>query len=189
VKRDAEGYYELTPLGKSILAIFPSIRFLLKHRDYFLAHDLSYLPQDYTERIGELSSGEYVNHVSLVLELIKAVISKARKYVLLVSDQPIVVGNVGSSFYTRDIPVRLLGEQNIDRNIVAGIKSALSRAEVATVEQIRVAMAINENLAGVCFPGIGGKIDFAAGFSGSDPRFLTWCKDLFEFYWNKSRKI
>jgi predicted transcriptional regulator len=43
-------------------------------------------------------------------------------------------------------------------------------------------MAINEKVAGVCFPGLDGKIDFGVGFIGSDHAFRSWSRDLFEHY-------
>jgi predicted transcriptional regulator len=173
-----------------MLSLFPGIRFLSRYKDYFLSHDLSFLPKGYVERIGELSAGDYVNHLSLVLEHIKTVISKGREYVWLISDQPIVVGaSIGTSFFSRDLPVRLIGEQTIDRKVLTETKSALSHSEIAGLQEVKIAMAINETFAGVCFPGTNGKIDFSAGFSGKDPQFRAWCCDLFEHYWAKSKKL
>jgi predicted transcriptional regulator len=190
IKKDAQGFYETTSLGKLILNLFPSIEFLPRYKDYFLSHDLSFLPKGYVERIGELSGVEYVNHLSLVLKLIKTVISTGREYVLLISDQPIIVGgSIGASFHSRELPVRLIGEQTIDRKIIAETKLALPNSEVRTLQEVRIAMAINEAMAGVCFAGINGKIDFSAGFSGKDQELRSWCCDLFEYFWSKSRRV
>lgn len=177
-------------MGKAVLSIFPSIQFILANKQYFLSHDLTFLPRGFTGRAGELSSGEIVNHFSLVLELIKKVISTGREYVWLISDQPMVVGlSIGPNFSSRNVPVRLIAEPNIDRKVVDEIKSSLSRSEIATLSEVKLAMAMNETMAGICFPGLDGKIDFSSGFSGVDPLFRAWCSDLFEHYWTKSRKI
>jgi len=48
-------------------------------------------------------------------------------------------------------------------------------------------IALNEEMAGVCFRQIGGRIDYA-GFFGSDPTFHNWVKDLFMYYWNKATR-
>lgn len=117
-------------LGKAIQNLFPGIEFVLKHKDFFLTHDLIFLPQGFLERIGELSDAQYINHVSQVLEHIKSTISGAREYVWLISDQPIVTGTIGSSFYSRDLPVRLIAEPTIDRKIIAETKSALTHSEI-----------------------------------------------------------
>ncbi len=47
---------------------------------------------------------------------------------------------------------------------------------------------MNEKIAGVCIPDLKGKIDFNSGFRGmSDTEFHNWCRDLFEYYWSKSK--
>jgi predicted transcriptional regulator len=189
IQKDSECLYEITPLGKAIRSIFPGMEFLLKYKPFFLTHDLSLLPPSFVERIGDLAGGEYVNHISLVLGHIKTVIGNGKEFVWLISDQPIVVGTVGSSFSSPNVPVRLIGDETIDRNIVVQLKAALARSEVGIFRDVRVAMAINETIAGICFPGIDGKIDFSAGFLGKDPSFRGWCNDLFKYYWSRSRKI
>jgi predicted transcriptional regulator len=190
IEKDGEGFYGMTALGKSVLRLFPGLQFLLEYKDYFLSHDLSFLPDGFVERIGQLSSGEHLNHFSLVLEHIKATISKGKEFVSLISDQPIVAGwSVGETFSSRNIPVRLIGEPSMDRKVLAEARAALPKSEIATLHEVKIAMAINESIAGVCFASLDGKIDFSSGFVGKDARFRNWCSELFEYYWAKSRKV
>jgi predicted transcriptional regulator len=190
IRKDSGGLFEITPFGRAMLSLIPSLRFLVSQREYFLSHDLSFLPRGFIERIGELLTGERVNHISLVLEHIKAVVSKGEEYVWLISDQlfPRWPG-IGTYFHSKETPVRLLCEQTIDRKIISEYKSALPRSEIAVLPQVKIAVAINETTAGVCFPNLDGKIDFGAGFAGNDPLFRGWCSDIFENYWSKSKKI
>jgi hypothetical protein len=37
-----------------------------------------------------------------------------------------------------------------------------------------------------CLPNNNGNIDYT-GFTGTDPKFLEWCKDLFFYYWEKAK--
>jgi len=189
-KKDSDGLYETTPVGKAVLSILPSVQFILANKQYFLSHDLTFLPRGFIGRTGELSSGEIVNHFSHVLELVKKVISAGQEYVWLIADQPMVVGmSIGPTFSSRNVPMKLIAEPNIERKVVDETKSSLPRSEVATLPEVNIAMAMNETMAGICFPGLNGKIDFSSGFSGADPLFRIWCRDLFEHYWTKSRKI
>jgi predicted transcriptional regulator len=190
IKKDQEGHYEITSFGRAMLNLIPSFRFLVKEREYFLSHDLSFLPQGFIERIGELSAGEYLNHFTKVFEIIKKVISTGKEYVWIISDNPVIVGSSpGSAFYSSNVPARFISHINVDRGIVAKAKSALPHSEIATLLEVKLAIVINESIAGVCFPSVDGKIDFGAGYTGSDPQFRSWCTDLFELYWSKSRKI
>ena len=191
IRKGSEGLYETTALGRAMQSLFPSIKFLIEHKDNFLSHDLSFLPQGFIERIGELAGGQYVNNISLVLKHIDTVISEAREYVWLMSDQPIVSGeSIGQNLLARNVLVKLIGEQTIERKEFIDAKSMLKeRIEIGTLQDVKFAMAINEVVAGVCFPDLNGKIDFRVGFVAKDLRFRSWCTDLFEHYWTRSRKI
>lgn len=189
VKKDSEGLYETTSFGRAMLSQVPSLRFLVREREYFLSHDLSILPRGFTERIGELLQGKRVDHTGLVLDHIRAAVSKGREYVWLIADQimPRYPG-IGSD-YSKDVPVRMIAEQTIDKKILSETRTILPRSEIGFLHEVKIAMAINESVAGLCFPGLNGKIDFNGGFTGEDSSFRGWCADLFGHYWAKSRKI
>lgn len=188
VAKDSSMRFAITSLGKSVLTMFPGIKLLLDHREYFLTHDPGFLPQEFVERLGELSAGEPVHHVSRTLELIKDVISQAEEFVWLIADQPPIVSRVvGGSFSSREIPVRLIAE-TVNKETLAGIRSALRNGEVVLMKDVRVAMAINEKQAGVCLPDLKGRPDFSSGFAGEDARLMKWCRDLFEHYWAEATR-
>ena len=67
IKKDSEGFFGLTAFGKIIVDLLPSIRFLTQNREYFLSHDISSLPLEFIERLGELQEGQYVDKVGSVL--------------------------------------------------------------------------------------------------------------------------
>jgi predicted transcriptional regulator len=87
IRKDPEGLYEITTFGSATLSLIPSFRFLIRERNYLLNHDLTFLPQGYVQRIGDLCASERVDHVSQVLAQIRAVISKGKEYVCLMTDQ------------------------------------------------------------------------------------------------------
>ncbi|HZY46254.1 MAG TPA: hypothetical protein VFE96_00515, partial [Candidatus Bathyarchaeia archaeon] len=191
IKKDQDGFFATTSLGKAVLRVLPSIRFLLTYKTYFLSHDLSALPTSFTERIGELSNGKLVGQFNIVLDHIKKVILEGREFVWLIADQPVVpTSTMGNAFTSRKVPVRLVINQGTDLKALSAAKSILpEKFEVATLGEVSVAMAINEKLAGVCFPGSDGKLDFGVGFVGSDDPFRKWCSDLFQHYWTSSDSV
>lgn len=165
--------------------MLPSMEFLVKNRNYVLSHDLSRLPSEYLERVGELVNGKLVGHFNIVLEHIKKTIAEAREYLWLIADQPIIpTASLGLGFPSRNLPVKLVIQPGYDLKTFSDAKPVLpSRFEIAMVNEISIAMAINEKVAGVCFPAQDGKIDFGVGFIGADDRFRSWCRDMFEHYW------
>jgi predicted transcriptional regulator len=171
-----------------MLSLVPGVKFLVKERKYFLSHDLSFLPAEFIERIGELLAGKRVDHTGLVLDHIRAAVSKAREYVWLISDQIMPRYPGMGSEYSKNVSVRIVAEQTIDKKILSETKSILPRSEVGFLREVKIAMAINESIAGICFPGLDGRIDFNGGFTGEDTAFRGWCTDLFEHYWSRSER-
>ncbi len=49
------------------MIILPSFSFLNEEKEYFLSHDLSFLPLGFVQRIGELSGAGNMNHLDDVL--------------------------------------------------------------------------------------------------------------------------
>ena len=189
ITKDPVGSYKTTPLGKAILGLIPAIEFLLKHKDYFKEHDLSVLPGSFVERFGELSGGRYLGHASKVVEQIRSTVSHAKDYVWIAADQPVKVGRqIGESFSSTEIPVRLMCEPGADPDILAEAASALPNSEIRLLEGLKVLIMMNDTSAGVSFPRLDSKLDLGAGFAGTDAKFRGWCRDLFEYYWSKSKR-
>jgi len=61
IEKDSDGFFGLTAFGKIILNLVPSIKFLTQNREYFLSHDISSLPLEFIERLGELQEGHIHN--------------------------------------------------------------------------------------------------------------------------------
>jgi len=191
IRKDSAGYYETTTLGKAVLGLLPGLGFLVKNKNYVVSHELSHLPGMFLERIGELAEGKLVGHFNIVLEHIKKTIAEAREFVWLIADLPIVpTTSVGVGFPSRSLPVKLILQPGFDLKAFSEAKSMLPATfEVGVLGEVRVAMAINEKVAGVCFPGLDGKIDFGVGFIGSDTLFRSWCRDLFEYHWKSVEPV
>ena len=66
-KNPSNGYYILTTLGKLVTKLLPSIEFLSENKEYLLTHNMSSLPEEFIERIGELQEYQYNAKVGLVL--------------------------------------------------------------------------------------------------------------------------
>jgi predicted transcriptional regulator len=67
-------------------------------------------------------------------------------------------------------------------------KQTGSRLQIGFVDNVKVTIAMNEKTAALCFPSLDGRMDFTQGFAGKTPKFHDWCRDLYSFYWEKSKK-
>jgi predicted transcriptional regulator len=193
IERYSDGSYILTSYGRLTLHLLSSYGFLSKNRDYFLSHDVSFLPQEFIERVGELFVYEYATNVSTVLRHTEQVITSANEYVWLMADQALMTGTSVSLGVTNNsvsvrvmIPKSSLSPQQYQQTkTLLGNKFEL---KVLADDDVKVAIAMNEKIAGIAFPDLKGRMDFDSGFINSSNDFHKWCNDVFIFYWNRSKK-
>jgi predicted transcriptional regulator len=190
VRKDSSGFYEATSVGRAVLRLLPGLETIVQHREYFMTRDLSGLPEEFIQRIGALAEAERLSHFSEVLERIKATIFDAEEYSLLMVDKPILVGKKGGPTYDPNHPrARFIFSDTVDQKVLLATKAAFPRSEIALAKDIKIGLGVTEKRAGVILPLSSGKLDFGNGFFGETPMFHGWCRDLFEFYWDNSRKI
>jgi predicted transcriptional regulator len=198
IEKDSDGFFSLTSFGEIILNLLPSINFLMQNREYFLSHDISSLPREFIERIGELQEGEYAEKVGSILAHIQQVVQDAEEYIWLMADHPLGgeghvtgSGKLESSTVTWRIIVPA-NSSNIDwTRLRASIETHKGRIEYHLIEDpndIKVGIALNEKVAGLTFPNMTGKLDFNTGFRSDNQVFRQWCQDLFEHHWSKAGK-
>jgi predicted transcriptional regulator len=198
IEKDSEGFFGLTAFGKIIVNLLPSIRFLIQNREYFLSHDISSLPLEFIERIGELRESGYAGRVGSILAHTQQVVKDAEDYIWLMADHPLggeeYVTGSGKLESSTTVTWRVIipAGSSIDwTRLRASAGTHKGRIEYHLMEDpndINAGISLNEKIAGLTFPDITGKLDFNSGFGSSDPVFRMWCQDLFEFHWNKAGK-
>ncbi len=193
IERDSGGYFRLSLFGALVLRLVPSLDFVSRNREYFLAHDMSSVPEEFVERIGDLSESTFGRNAGTVFRHSEEVLSGARKYAWFLADHAVFgIGTVLSFIKDNDVTVRIV-VQNIepagDDNAESAIRVLGDRLEIRIASQVPVAVAMNEKIAGVAFPGPGREVDYNSGFSSPDSRFRSWCSDMMEYYWARSKSV
>ncbi len=201
IEKDSDGFFNLTAFGKIIVNLVPSFRFLTQNREYFLSHDISSLPLEFIERLGELQEVEHTDNVGSVIAHLQQVVQSAEEYIWLMADHRLgdqeYVTKSGKLESNSTMTWRVIlpagaGGSSIDwaeLRRTAGIHRG--RIEYHLIEgpdKIKVGIALNEKIAGVTFPDALGKLDFNGGFRSINPLFRKWCQDLFVAHWNKKGK-
>ena len=198
IEKDSDGFFSVTAFGKIILNLLPSINFLTQNRQYFLSHDISSLPIEFIERLGELQEGQYADRVGPVLAHTQQVVQDAEEYIWLMADHRLgdqeYVTKSGKLESSSSVTWRVIipAGSSIDwaeiRRTVGTHKGRIEYHLIQDPNDIKAGMALNEKIAGVTFPDITGKLDFNSGFRSTNPVFRKWCQDLFVFHWNKKGK-
>lgn len=182
VQRLPEGSYTITPYGRLVLQLSASHEFVLKHRDYFLTHDLSRLPYPFINRIGELSqarlSVESYKNITRGEELV----SQAKQYFWAIVEGP---GNE-RLLIAEGVKYRfLLPESLVPTG--SGPPESAHGIEVKGLSDFPAIIALTEKEAGVFFYLLNGRADYA-GFVAKDSSSLNWVKDLFQHCWDKGKR-
>jgi predicted transcriptional regulator len=193
IEKSSDGSYTLTSYGRLVLILLSSYSFLSKNKDYFLSHDISFLPQEFVERIGELSVNEYSVNVSSVLRHIENVVNSANEYIWLMADQAVITGpSINQAIGNRDVCVNIIiPKSSLTPEEYQQIRRLLrDKLELKLVpdENVTIGIAMNEKIAGIAFPDLKGKMDFNSGLTSDSIDFHKWCRDLFSFYWNRLKK-
>lgn len=197
IDKDVDGFYGLTGLGRILLSVLSSIAVLPVRRDFFLRHDLTILPPEFTERIGVLLGAEFDQKAGLVQRRYERMISEALEYLWIMGDSVTVSGErIGRLLSGRVSSLRILfptkglatpiGPKEELENIR---KHFHGRTEVRSRERTEVALVLNEKEARFIAPDLEGRLDYNVAYGGTNPRFHSWCCDLFDYYWNSSRRV
>jgi len=183
--------YSLTPFGKAVLRLMPSIDFLCHHKNYFLFHDVLSLPPSFLERIGELSESVRVERLGGVLGHMLQVIGEAKQFVWLMADQVLTMDPSSRQKLTQQgISVRTIIPASELSSIPRSAREAIpANMEVRFADRVCAGISMNDVMAGVVFPDMNGRIDFSTGFGGSGQGVYGWCRDLFLYHWQKARKL
>jgi predicted transcriptional regulator len=201
VEKGVDGAYQLTPYGGLALKQLTGVEFASQHRDYFTAHVTRTLPRALVSRIGELADSTYTAAISTVFYNIDKVIREANEYIVMAIDQYLMSSNAliaealdrgvriqNIETYGRVVPPKILQEWWASD----AIRQSVYRARTTGLLEERVSERVDaylwmseKEVAVIAFPLPDGRFDYL-GFTATDNRSHTWCRDLFYHYWERA---
>lgn len=191
VQKNADGYYYVTPYGEHVIKLLPGFEFLNVHREYFLTHKSSHLPEEFIGRIGELSKCEYVKDVMVVFQNIERMFREVEEYAFRITDSYLMLAVPASLPAAKGgINFKIITIKDIEypqefEETTAPFKKLMQEGYFIPreLEHIDVFLAMSEKeVAALSFPLKDGEFDYL-GFKSKDKSALKWCSDLFEYYW------
>ena len=188
IQKDIDGYFALTSFGDLALFLLSDLGFVSRHRDYFLEYDVSCIPNEFIDRFGELEDSVYVSETFRNLEQGENEIRDAREFVWILSDHvltsvvPSLAEKVKAPFDLRIV----LPEGLFPTESKSQLPLTIPNVQKRILPKVNVLLVLTEKYAVFCLPNQSGRIDYT-GFTGNDPKFHKWCKDLFLYYWRKAR--
>jgi len=186
IRRNPDGEYELTPYGSVSLRLLSSYDFVSRNRQYFIGHDVSVLPYEFINRLGELSACSFQEDVITNYAMAGEIMKQAEEYVYGMGGQFRVDA---ASIVDEKVKLGVKFRSIIPETIVPlpGYRQAAG-VERRTLPSVKIRVIMTEKEAFVGFPTLEGKIDFTS-FVSKDAKFRKWCLDLFNYYWDQGKPL
>lgn len=187
INKNDDGKFRLTSYGKLVLSQIPALDLFSNNSEYFNQRGCFEMPSEFVERMGELSKAEYYGETADGLNNIERILDNAQDFIYLISNKiitsitPVIARKIGKDFDFKAI----LPRETID--IAASDRSIPSGLQMRFLEDVNVLVIATDGISGFSLPDRNGNFDYS-GFMGTDPKFKKWCKDLFQYYWDKSRE-
>lgn len=180
VAKRPDGSFALTPLGRLTRGLLPAFTVLAGRREYLLTHDLSAVPRELLERVGELAEHRFLGHLDDVLGAIGRVTSEAQEYVWIMTERPIHLEHKHAD--PGSLSVRVTIPRAFDEEVkdLLGQNWPGARVEIAHVDSVPANLLLSERQACILFRGLDGRVDFNQGMAGESPAFRGWCRALFD---------
>ena len=164
---------------------------LATHADFFRTHDVHALDQRFLLRIEALAHAEFLTDPIEIFGAITQVRASVRKRldgICLIAEH-VASGSMTHATFApvaklveeHGTQVRLITQQE-DVAMTIEYQGVL-RPQLRTVAVSRFDLFMSDTHALLNVANREGKVDYATGFFGTDPRFHEWCRDLFEFQW------
>jgi predicted transcriptional regulator len=201
VTRLVDGRYSLTSYGEIILRLSSGERFVSRYKDYFTNHDLSRIPYQFVSRIGDLLNSTYIDDAIVFFHSVATGIQEAEKNILVMVDQFVMshVPIVKDTFKRKVVMKTIEPEVWVAPSNFYSVREEAEKTwainarnanllEHRVLEKIEVYIHMSEKEAALAFPTLNGRFDHL-GFVTTDERALKWCRDLFYYYWEKTKPL
>lgn len=191
------GVYDLTPYGDIIRKSVSGLLFITRNKPYFTEHSVSDLPNRFLSRLNELDTYSQIMDVMVVFANIERIIEEADEYVWRLTNRYNMMSLPELENATeRGVEFKLLQTKEFQYPPDwPGPGVILRDARLSGVFEVRhsstanIFLAMNEKEAAIlAFPLNESSFDYR-GFSSKDPKFLGWCKEVFEYYWKTASQV
>jgi predicted transcriptional regulator len=186
IDKKVDGSYTITSLGTLATGYLTGFNFILKNADFFLEHDLSCLPYEFVDRLGELSNAEFCIEAVSSFNRVRKILAAAEKQFWTMAEQvDSTTKNPAEEKMVEGIDFKFIMQKNLAKTWAGSDAKVLVGSRY--IERVPVALVISEKEASVVFRTHKGVLDYR-GLFGTDEKFLKWCKDLFSHYWEKAER-
>jgi predicted transcriptional regulator len=187
IEKKVDGTYAVTSLGNLATGFLGGFNFILKNGDYFLEHDVSCLPYEFVNRLGELSNGEFCAEAMANFNRVRKMVYEANEYIWGMGEQ-IESSHLQPAIdkVSKGLNFRTILQKGYAKPAFSPGIELLKEKRV--LERIPVSLLVTEKEAVVNLRRRNGEMDYL-GFFGTDEKFRKWTRDLFMNCWEKAERL
>jgi predicted transcriptional regulator len=188
VQKQPDGSFTISEYGKLVMQLTSSLEFIPKHKDYFSTHDIMRLPTPFISRLVELSQANLSTDTVATLNKVQQAFIDAESFGCAIAEGtiPELMATKMDEKVQTGLNFKFLLPENrfpFDKSL----SEAPKNVQIRSLSALPAVVGLTEKFAAISFLQIGGKVDYA-GFSGDDPTFVNWVKELFMYYWEKGKR-
>ena len=195
VKKTNDGTLTLTQIGHVLTNQISSIEFLSDNKSYLETHSVSSLPSSFLQRIGDLENFEIV-HESNSIEKFNDFLTEIEIHFKILSKQNYfdLDAKMISDMLKKEIKISQISEENTthkmnmmkqkNKKILDKKHKHEALFERKTMKNIPLLTCVSEKSACIVFLNNNGVVDSKNILWSKDQRFVSWCNDFFEYFWN-----
>jgi predicted transcriptional regulator len=188
IQKQPDGSYAITEYGKLVLQFSTSFEFAFKFKHCLLTRNVWRLPEQFINRLGELSQATLSTDTIEMVNNAELLISTAEKYLWIIGERPLsFLGARATEKVQKGLSVKLLFDE-IGRKNFENLPEMKGVFEKKVIPLIPATLIMNEKIAGINILSIDSRSDNAV-FYGRDPKLLKWATDLFLYYWEQGKRI
>ncbi|MFW9854995.1 MAG: ArsR family transcriptional regulator [Candidatus Thorarchaeota archaeon] len=179
-----EKTHQITNLGETVMSILSPLEFLVKHYEFFMAHQIFDLPAFIMRNLDSLMQSELLTGTGYIFSKMQEIQQAVKKEIKVVIDQPFP----GNDSSPPDNVYFIVPVYAKDENLsLETLKRQTKYFEFRTLPVISYGFGIADEKVGfIFFPGINKKIDYNYAFFVSDPLGIDFLSQLWDYYWNRS---
>jgi predicted transcriptional regulator len=188
IQKQPDGAYTISEYGRLILRFSTSFEFAFKFKQCLLTRNIWLLPDQFINRLGELSQANLSTNNLEMINKLELLISNAEKYLWIIGERPLSFIDAKTFEKLQSgLSIRLLFDET-GRKYFENLPEMKGVFEKKVIPVIPVTLVMNENFAGINLLSIDGRGD-SVTFYGNDPKLVGWANDLFCYYWERGKHL
>lgn len=181
IERTSDGGRRLSVYGENAIKIIDSFQFLDSEKKFFSIHTFDGFPNKFIRRVGVLYGDNHRDSYNNYYKIARHIIDDAKEYIFMslqespLSVIPLFAEKLKSGDTSTSLEIRLVlpNSEDVEKNFYDELKEFgigkenCGVLEVRQVQDVKVAVILNEKESAIFFPNAGGKTDFQDFFYSS----------------------